>query len=93
MTIETHTTTARIKSLDYRVEAGGIDADPVNLLLLAHTARDLGVNELLVSLMVDEDEPAVVRVRAYGRVAVQVAARLRGDVAVANVERELQPAC
>ena len=93
MTIETHTTTARIKSLDYRVEAGGIDADPVNLLLLAHTARDLGVNELLVSLMVDEAEPEVVRVRAYARVAVQVAARLREESGVTSIERELQPAC
>lgn len=93
MTIETHTTTARIKSLDYRVEAGGIDADPVNLLLLAHTARDLGINELLVSLMVDEAEPEVVRVRAYGRVAVQVAAQLRDGSDIGIVERELQPAC
>jgi hypothetical protein len=73
MTLDTHTTTARIKSLDFMLEADGITADPVNLLLLAHTARDLGVNELLVSLMVDEDEPEVARIRAYARVAVQVA--------------------
>ena len=36
--------------------------------MLAHTARDLGVNELLVSIMVDEREPEVARLRAYARV-------------------------
>jgi hypothetical protein len=91
MTTETHTTTARIKSLDYKLAADGITADPVSLLLLAHTARDLGVNELLVSLMVDEDEPEVARIRAYARVSVQVAAHLRE--AATNRHRELQLAC
>jgi hypothetical protein len=91
MTLDTHTTTARIKSLDFVLEANGITGDPVNLLLLAHTARDLGVNELLVSLMVDEDEPEVARIRAYARVAVQVAARLREQAATVDA-RELQPA-
>jgi hypothetical protein len=92
MITDTHTSTARIKSLDFMLEADGIAADPVNLLLLAHTARDLGVNELLVSLMVDEDEPEVARIRAYARVAVQVAGLLR-DQAATVTERELQPAC
>lgn len=91
MITTTHTTTARIKSLDFQLEANGIAADPVNLLLLAHTARDLGINELLVSLMVDEDEPEVARVRAYARVSVQVAAALRDGATVEH--RELQPAC
>lgn len=91
MITDTHTTTARIKSLDFQLEADGIAADPVNLLLLAHTARDLGVNELLVSLMVDEDEPEVARIRAYARVAVQVASALRNGATIEH--RELQPAC
>lgn len=91
MITDTHTTTARIKSLDFQLEADGIAADPVNLLLLAHTARDLGVNELLVSLMVDEDEPEVARIRAYARVAVQVAAALRDGATVEH--RELLHAC
>jgi hypothetical protein len=92
MITDTHTTTARLKSLDYVLEANGITADPVNLLLLAHTARDLGVNELLVSLMIDDDEPEVARIRAYARVAVQVASQLREQSAAPQV-RELQPAC
>lgn len=91
MITDTHTTTARIKSLDFQVEKGGIAADPVSLLLLAHTARDLGINELLVSLMINEDEPEVARIRAYARVAVQVAAALREGAVVEH--RELQPAC
>ena len=63
----THTNHAAIETLGYAIEARGIDADPVALLLLAHSARDLGINEILVSVMVDEDQPAVVRVRAFAR--------------------------
>ena len=91
MITTSRTTTDRITSLDFRVEAQGIDADPVNLLLLAHTARDLGIDDVLVSLMIDESEPAVARVRAYARVAVQVSAALRSGRMI-DV-RELQPAC
>jgi hypothetical protein len=93
MITDTRTTTARITSLDYVLEADGMNADPVSLLLLAHTARDLGVNELLVSIMVDEREPEVARLRAYARVAVQVSALLGERDHVVAVERELQPAC
>ena len=93
MITDTRTTTARITSLDSMLEADGIAADPVSLLLLAHTARDLGVDELLVSIMVDEREPEVARLRAYARVAVQVSAMLRDGASVVTVERELQPAC
>lgn len=93
MTTDTRTTTARITSLDYVLEAEGMNADPVSLLLLAHTARDLGVSELLVSIMVDEREPEVARLRAYARVSVQVSALLGGRDHVVAVERELQPAC
>ena len=96
MTITTtHTTSARLKSLDTVLEA--ITADPVNLLLLAHTARDLGINELLVSIMIGEDEPEVARIRAYSRVAVLVANRLHEQEStttpVAGSDRELQHAC
>ena len=86
------TDAARLTALDFRLEAEGIGADPVNLLLLAHTARDLGVDELMVSLMIDEDEPEVARVRAYARVAVAVAAALRASTPAVE-HRVLQPAC
>ena len=81
METTTHTTTARIKALGYQMEARGIDADPVDLLLLAHTARDLNVSEILVGLMIDEDEPEVARMRAFGRVSMQVAMRLHDEPA------------
>lgn len=92
MITDTHTTTALIQTLDFAMEANGIAADPVGLLLLAHTARDLDVNELLVSVMIDERAPEVVRIRAYSRVSVQVAARLQESPA-APMHRELQHAC
>ncbi len=92
MITDTQTMSARIAALDFALEDGGIAADPVNLLLLAHTANDLGVDDLMVSVMVDEGEPEVARIRAYAKVAVQVSSRLRGSV-TARMDRELQPAC
>jgi len=68
-------TTLTLAQLDTQLEVGGIAADPVNLLLLAHTARELGVSDVLINVMVDEDEPEVARIRAYAKVAVAVARR------------------
>lgn len=93
MITDPRTTAARITALDFLLEAEGIAADPVTLLLVAHTARDLGVDEILVSVMVDEDEPEVARLRAYARVSVQVASLLREPAVAVTADRELQPAC
>jgi len=82
---------ASLTVLDYVIEEAGMSADPVSLLLLAHEARDLGVSELLVDLMVDEAQPEVARVRAYARVSVKVANH-RFAGAGAAFGRELQPA-
>ncbi|MHB1066778.1 MAG: hypothetical protein ACYC2Z_05035 [Candidatus Nanopelagicales bacterium] len=84
------TTTGAIKALGHAIESHGIQADPVSLLLLAHAARDLGVSDVLVGVMVDEDEPTVARLRAFGRVSTLVSAQLRASLAP---RRELQPAC
>lgn len=92
MITDTHTTSARIADLSIALEDGGIAADPVNLLLLAHTATDLGIDSLLVSVMVDENESEMARLRSYARVAAQVSRRL-DQPSVVTVERELQPAC
>ncbi|MCX6432453.1 MAG: hypothetical protein NTX29_06570 [Actinobacteria bacterium] len=92
MVTDLNTTSARLAALDYGIEAAGISADPVSLLLLAHEARDLGISELLVSLMIDEAQPEVARIRAYARVSVQVANR-RSTRSFATAERELEPAC
>ncbi len=87
-----HTTTARIKDLGFQMEARGIDADPVDLLLLAHTARELGVSEILVTLMIDEDEPEIARLRAFARVCIQVSMRQHESVPPTSSPRELQHA-
>ncbi len=92
MITDTQTMSSRITELDYALADRGIAADPVNLLLLAHTAADLGVDDLMVSLMVDEGEPEVARIRAYAKVSVQVANRLNAR-SVAHTVHELQPAC
>jgi hypothetical protein len=69
-------TTTSLSHLGYAIEADGITADPTSLALLAHAARDLGVNEVLVDVMIDDSAPAVARVRAFARVSSRVADRL-----------------
>ena len=86
------TTTREIETLGFAIEACGIDADPVTLLLLAHTARDLDVNELLVNVMVDETAATNVRIRAFARVSSAVSTAL-SDRSVAAGKRELLHAC
>lgn len=71
----------------------GVTAADVDLLLIAHDARDLGVEPALVNAMVDENAPAVVRTRAFARVSsAMTASATRGarrpDVA-ATPHREL----
>ncbi len=85
------TTTREIAVLGFAIEACGIHADPVTLLLLAHAARDLGVNELLVNVMVDEDAPANARIRAFARVSSEVSLAISEPTA--TPQRELLPAC
>ena len=87
--MNTDITTAReIESLGFAIEACGIHADPVALLLLAHTARDLGVNDLLVNVMVDESAPSNARIRAFARVSSAVSLAV-STPAFAEPEREL----
>lgn len=86
MTIDITTTAERVESLAQELSVRGMSADPVNVLLLAHTARDLGVHEVPISVMVDEEAPEVARLRAYAVVASAVTSRL----VAATEERELQ---
>lgn len=72
-------TTTSLTHLGYAIEADGITADPDSLALLALAARDLGVSEVLVDVMTDEQAPPVVRVRAFGRVSSSVAGRIGTD--------------
>ncbi len=71
------TAIAGIDDLGYAIAARGIHAEPATLLQLADTARDLGVDDLLVDVMVDGDEPPAARVRAFARVSTRVASVLR----------------
>lgn len=66
----------RLIHLGESINARGVAAVDVELLLLAHDARDLGVEPVLVDVMVDDEAPAVVRERAFGLVAARMAARV-----------------
>ena len=74
MTAEAVETIMNMSALDTAVATRGIDADPVRLLLLAHAARDLEVNGVVIDVMIDEGQPEVARIRAYARVSSAVAA-------------------
>jgi hypothetical protein len=65
---------AAVSRLTDRVASNGIDADRLQLLNLAHDARDLGVSSVLVDVMVDEHAPIAARLRAYGRVSARACA-------------------
>ncbi|MFM8894055.1 MAG: hypothetical protein ACKOE2_01460 [Actinomycetales bacterium] len=65
---------AAVSRLTDRVASSGIDADRLQLLNLAHDARDLGVSSVLIDVMVDEQAPIVARLRAYGRVSARACA-------------------
>jgi hypothetical protein len=86
------TTTTTLETLGYSIEARGISADPTSLNLLARAAREYGVNDVLVDVMVDEQQPAVARVRAFARVSTCVDAALRDGFEPAD-QRELAYAC
>ena len=47
------------------IARNGIAAAAVDVLLLAHDARDLGIDSVLVDALVDESAPEVVRQRAF----------------------------
>ncbi len=59
----------RIIRMGERIAQDGIDAAGMDLLLLAHDARDHGVDDVIITALVDEVAPAVVRERAFARVA------------------------
>ncbi|MEI6362641.1 MAG: hypothetical protein WCP95_10950 [Actinomycetes bacterium] len=86
------TTRDSIEYLGNEIAENGIPSDPTSLSLLASAARDLGVNDVLVDVMVDDHEPENARVRAFARVSTTVSTALR-DGFVPRVERELAPAC
>jgi hypothetical protein len=86
------TTTDTIEILGNEIAENGIPADPTSLRLLATAARDLGVNEVLVDVMINDYEPENARVRAFARVSTSVSLALR-DGFVPSDARELAPAC
>ena len=88
----TMTTTDSIEYLGNEIAENGIPVDPTSLRLLATAARDLGVNEVLVDVMVDDREPENARVRAFARVSTSVSLALR-DGFVPRADRTLAPAC
>lgn len=59
----------RIIRMGEAIARDGVAATGVDVLLLAHDARDHGVDEVAIDVLVDESAPSVVRERAFGRVA------------------------
>lgn len=64
----------RIIRMGEVIARDGIGAVGMDLLLLAHDARDAGVPQVVIEVMVDEEAPVVVRERAFCRVAAALAA-------------------
>ncbi len=62
----------RVIQLGEVIARHGIRAAGVELLLLAHDARDAGVSPVLIDVMVDEDAPDVARARAFVLVGLRM---------------------
>lgn len=65
----------RIIRLGEVIAREGVGAASVELLLLAHDARDAGVEPVLVDVMIDETIPSVVRERAFALVGSRLVYR------------------
>lgn len=94
--------TARQTNLDDvagRLLINGIQVDDLGLLVIAHAAHARGINNVLVHVMLDEQEPEVVRLRAFAVIAARLGSTLSdeqdlghaGDPSAAS-SRELLPA-
>ena len=62
------TSAERIIHLGEVIARAGISTVSVDLLLVAHDARDAGVDAVLIEAMIDESVPEVVRERAFSLV-------------------------
>jgi hypothetical protein len=71
MTTMTKDTTmdTTISALGRSIAACGMDIEGDSLDRLARSARELGIEPLLVDVMVDAAEPVPARVRAFARVS------------------------
>lgn len=69
----------QLESMAWTIDRQGIDSIPVAALReLGFEARNAGVRPGLTDLLVDQTAPAVVRSRAFGRIA-SVIGRRSGD--------------
>jgi hypothetical protein len=79
-----------IQLLAHRIDSEGFGDDSLDLLVVAHAARDLHVNDILVQVMIDDREPEVVRERAFSMVARAMASASDLNMIVADrIERPL----
>ena len=87
------TTAQTINALAGRLLDHGFGDDSLDLLVIAHAARDLGVNDILVQLMIDDQQPEVARMRAFARVSSAISSRLdAGGPEITPRSRELAAA-
>ena len=77
-----------LESMAWTIDRQGIDAIPVSVLReLGFEARNAGIRPGLTDLLVDDTAPAVVRSRAFGRIAALLGRRSgeRTDTTVTTV--------
>ncbi len=61
-------TRSSLQTLGQRVAEAGVDVDPAALTTLAATAEAAGVSPALIEVLLDDQAPGVVRLRAFERV-------------------------
>lgn len=75
----TRTQVQRIIELGEVIARQGISSAGVDLLLLAHDARDAGVSPVLIDVLIDEQAPEVARARAFVLVGLRLSVMAAGE--------------
>jgi hypothetical protein len=66
-----------IDRLAWRIEAHGLSGMEDVLRRVVHRARNSGASRVLLEVLADAHAPEVARIRAFGRVAMHIAAENR----------------
>jgi hypothetical protein len=77
-------TAHQLLQLAWDLESRGFSGQEVALRPVIRAARAAGVSPLLVDVLADPAEPEVARLRAFGRVATELAAATPPDTGLAG---------
>ncbi len=64
-----------LEQLAWKIDRDGLEGSDAGIAAVVSLARRSPVSQVLTEVLADETAPAVVRIRAFGKLAVQLARR------------------